>query len=111
MFAGGICAYSDELKQHLLGVRAETLSQYGAISRKRRRRWLERIRAVCGTDIGAGITGIAGPDGGTEDKPVGLVFISVSSKDHSETKQLFLARGFDDERGKSIRHMAMMPPA
>ncbi len=107
VFAGGICAYSDELKQHLLGVRAETLSQYGAISKETAQEMAERIRAVCGTDIGAGITGIAGPDGGTEDKPVGLVFISVSSKDHSETKQLFLARGFDDERG-TIRHMAMM---
>ena len=58
----------------------------------------EGIRRLSGAEIGISVTGIAGPGGGTEEKPVGLVFVSVSSPWHEQTMQLHLARGSGNER-------------
>ncbi len=77
VFVGGIVAYSNEVKKSLLGVSEVLLEEYGAVSNPVA---LEMAKGVCkrlNSDIGVGVTGIAGPTGGTTEKPVGLVYISV----------------------------------
>ncbi|MBU6451666.1 MAG: competence/damage-inducible protein A [Cyanobacteria bacterium REEB67] len=70
--------YSAEAKQKLLGVSAELLAAHGAVSPECAKAMAEGIRAVSGCDIGLSVTGIAGPDGGSEEKPVGLVYLGLS---------------------------------
>jgi PncC family amidohydrolase len=76
-FLGGVVSYADAIKRRLLEVDAETLAQDGAVSRQTA---LEMARGACrvlGADVGVAVTGIAGPGGGSEDKPVGLTWIAV----------------------------------
>ena len=73
-------AYSNELKTRWLGVPAETLQQHGAVSEPTARAMAEGIRRLTGADFGVGTTGIAGPTGGSAEKPVGLVYIAVASE-------------------------------
>ena len=72
----GYVTYSNEAKEKLLGVPAEILRQYGAVSSQTAEAMAEGAVKAAGADIGIAVTGIAGPDGGTEDKPVGLVYMS-----------------------------------
>ena len=72
----GYVTYSNEAKEKLLGVPAEILRQYGAVSSQTAEAMAEGGAKAAGADIGIAVTGIAGPDGGTEDKPVGLVYMS-----------------------------------
>ncbi len=84
---GSIVSYSNEIKEKLVGVKSATLSRYGAVSEQTAREMAEGIRTAVETDIGVGITGIAGPDGGTPKKPVGLVYIAVSGKNGTVVKE------------------------
>ena len=77
-FPGGIIAYSNEVKQKTVGVKLTTLKKYGAVSTEVAREMAQGVRKRFKSDIGIGITGIAGPSGGSKKKPVGLVFISLS---------------------------------
>ena len=79
-FLGGVVAYSNEAKVRLLGVDAETIAAHGAVSEVVARQMAEGARARFGADVGIGVTGIAGPGGGTPEKPVGLVFICLAGK-------------------------------
>lgn len=78
VFNAGIVTYSNEAKMKYLGVKEETLSNYGAVSRQTALEMSMGVKKANCSDIGVGITGIAGPTGGTAEKPVGLVFISVN---------------------------------
>ena len=75
VFKEGYITYSNEAKEKLLGVAKETLAQFGAVSPQTAEEMARGCAAAAGADIGIGITGVAGPDGGTEEKPVGLVYI------------------------------------
>ncbi|MGB0122601.1 MAG: competence/damage-inducible protein A [Silvibacterium sp.] len=77
-FVGGAVAYSDELKSELANVPPSVLERHGAFSKETAQALAEGIRERCDTTLGVGVTGIAGPSGGTADKPVGLVYIGVS---------------------------------
>jgi len=79
--AGGVVAYSNEAKANLLGVPAELIEQYGAVSPQVARAMADGARAVFDADIGVAITGVAGPGGGTEAKPVGYVCFCVTTAD------------------------------
>jgi nicotinamide-nucleotide amidase len=85
-FKGGVVAYSNEIKQNLLRVSSEDLQQYGAVSEQVVRQMAEGALLALGADVAIATSGIAGPDGGTEEKPVGLVCISVCSKDKNITR-------------------------
>jgi len=74
---GGVIAYHNDVKLRQLGVRAGTLTAHGAVSEETAREMATGVRAVIGASVGVGITGIAGPDGGTADKPVGTVCIAA----------------------------------
>lgn len=81
--------YSNEMKMRVLGVKKETLERYGAVSRQTAAEMAEGIRALSKADIGVSITGIAGPDSDGTDKPVGLVFIGISTDDKTETLEIY----------------------
>ena len=75
---GGIVAYANEVKTALLGVPAAVLEAHGAVSAQVAVAMAEGARDRLGTDLGVGVTGVAGPDGGTDEKPVGLVYVAVA---------------------------------
>jgi PncC family amidohydrolase len=76
-FMGGVVAYSNQIKEQALGVQEQTLIEFGAVSDQTAREMAEGIRNQFDTDIGLSTTGVAGPTGGTADKPVGLVWIGI----------------------------------
>jgi len=80
-FLGGVIAYQNTLKDTMLGVPAETLAAHGAVSEETARAMALGVSRATGATYGIGITGVAGPDGGTEEKPVGLVYIGIA--DHA----------------------------
>jgi nicotinamide-nucleotide amidase len=100
-FTHGWVTYSNSAKTSELGVPADLIEEYGAVSDQAAHALAEGARKRAGTDFAIGITGIAGPGGGTEQKPIGLVYISVDSSSGCETKR-FIIPG---DRG-SIRHRA-----
>jgi PncC family amidohydrolase len=75
---GGIVAYADDVKRDQLGVPAEVLEAHGAVSAQVALAMAEGVRERLGTDLGVGVTGVAGPDGGSPEKPVGLVYVAVA---------------------------------
>jgi len=90
VFMGGIVSYSNNLKESFLGVKAETLQKYGAVSSATAIEMANGIRERSGTDLGLAVTGIAGPDGGTPEKPVGLVYIALASKEGTHANEFRL---------------------
>lgn len=102
VFAGGAVAYSYELKESVLGVKADTLSKYGAVSEQTVKEMAEGAIAHFNTDYSVAVSGIAGPDGGTEDKPVGTVWIAVASR-HRTVAKMF---SFGNKRIQNIERSA-----
>ncbi len=101
-FLGGIIAYSDTSKIEILGVPAQTIERNGAVSDRTAICMAKGILNNFACDIGIGITGIAGPSGGTEQKPVGTVFVAVANDERE------LARGFSFKgKRQDIRESAV----
>ena len=101
-FAGGVVAYSDRVKSELVGVDPGVIERVGAVSQEVADALADGARERFGADVGVGITGIAGPDGGTEEKPVGLVCLSVSLDSGERiSRQLQLPGGRSDVRDRS----------
>ena len=86
-FDRGIISYSNKSKTELLDVKNDILEKYGAVSEQVAKAMAEGIRKKSNVDIGLSTTGIAGPTGGTPDKPVGLVYIAVSTKEKTIVKK------------------------
>ncbi|MGD8786376.1 MAG: nicotinamide-nucleotide amidohydrolase family protein, partial [Phycisphaerales bacterium] len=91
-FKYGWITYSNSAKTSELNVNPDLIEKYGAVSEQVAEAMAKGAREKAGADFAIGITGIAGPTGGTEQKPVGLVYISVDSSDFSETKRCLLSR-------------------
>jgi nicotinamide-nucleotide amidase len=99
-FLGGIVAYSNELKTKFLGVSEESLKTYGAVSSQVAIEMAQGVRSRLGADIGISVTGIAGPTGGTEEKPVGTVHIGLATKEEVKEKKFYFP--LDRERFKLL---------
>nr|WP_297174936.1 competence/damage-inducible protein A [uncultured Agathobaculum sp.] len=97
-YLGGVCSYANEVKINLLGVQKETLDKLGAVSPEVAEQMAAGVARALGADVGVGITGIAGPGGGTKDKPVGLVYISVWHNGRHVTRKMQSTRGRDRVR-------------
>ncbi len=104
-FECGAVTYANRVKHRLLGVSASTLRRFGAVSPQTAVEMAEGAAALAGAEIGVGITGIAGPGGGTPEKPVGLVYAAVCGFGKRYVKKLLLGHGKADERAH-IRFLA-----
>lgn len=91
VFVGGCVTYANEAKTALLGVKEKTLEKYGAVSSQTAMEMAKGVRQRLNADIGISSTGIAGPGGGTPEKPVGTVYIGVSTKDGESYRKLSLS--------------------
>ena len=89
-FGEGVVTYSNASKTRLLGVDPKLILAEGAVSASVAEAMAEGVRERAGTDFGLAVTGIAGPDGGTEEKPVGLVFVALADDAHTEHRRLTL---------------------
>lgn len=91
VFFGGVVSYANEIKEKLLGVRHKTLEKYGAVSEQTAAEMATGAVRALGADFSVAVTGIAGPDGGSEKKPIGLVYIACADKNGNVkvTKNLF----------------------
>jgi nicotinamide-nucleotide amidase len=94
-FRLGAVTYSDQAKQQLLGVRAETLQAHGAVAEATVREMAEGVRRIAGTTLGLAVSGIAGPGGGTAQKPVGTVHAAVAGPDGTRARHFLLPFGRD----------------
>jgi len=103
VFQGGAVTYSNDLKQSVLGVSAATLASFGAVSEQTAEEMAQGAVKNFKTDYAVAITGIAGPDGGTPEKPVGMVWIAVASKTEVKTKMF----KFASQRFQNIERSAM----
>lgn len=102
-FKGGVVAYSNEIKMKELGVPTEILAKYGAVSQQTAEAMADGVRTRFETDYSLSVTGIAGPLGGSEEKPVGTVWIAVSSKEKTIAKKF----RFADNRQRNITRTSM----
>jgi nicotinamide-nucleotide amidase len=107
-FLAGIVAYSNEAKIKFLGVPRELIERHGAVSHEVARAMASGARAATGADIAVGITGIAGPGGGTPAKPVGLVYIASSSKDEESSEEYRFAGSRLDIKERSAQAALVM---
>jgi nicotinamide-nucleotide amidase len=101
-FKGSIVAYDNAIKEKLLGVQASTLASHGAVSEATVREMVAGALAALEVDVAIAVSGIAGPGGGTPDKPVGTIWVAVGNRDHTQT---LLLQGTKD-RDKNIRYTA-----
>ena len=89
-FDAGVVTYSNEQKNKLIGVKKDTLESFGAVSQETALEMCKSVKELVSADIGVSVTGIAGPGGGTPEKPVGTVWIGVcSNRTHKALKFLF----------------------
>lgn len=96
VFDCGVCSYANEIKEKILGVDAETLSTKGAVSPEVAAQMAQGIRRLANADIGLSTTGIAGPSGGSEEKPVGTIFIGVSTEKGTQVFKADFSANFNN---------------
>jgi nicotinamide-nucleotide amidase len=101
-FLGGVVTYANQAKTQLLGVPAELFAAHGAVSAEVALAMAEGVRSRLGADIGLAFTGIAGPDGGSEQKPVGLVHWAITGATGSEQRDRIFMGNRDDIRRRAV---------
>jgi len=104
VFNRAIVSYSNESKMENLGVRRKTIENYGAVSKETAVEMAEGVKRMTGTGLGLSVTGIAGPGGGTAEKPVGLVYVALSSDKGTEYKELRLWGDRERIRNVTVLH-------
>ena len=102
-FKEGYITYSNEAKMKLLGVKEETLQKFGAVSRETAIEMAEGAVVAAGADVAVAATGIAGPGGGTEEKPVGLVYIGCTVEKQTVVKRCFFGGDRNEFRHKAVK--------
>jgi nicotinamide-nucleotide amidase len=102
-FREGVVTYSNAAKMRLLGVPSEVLDTHGAVSAECAEAMARGVQSASGSDIGVAVTGIAGPDGGSTDKPVGTVFIALAISDSCHAKRFQFNGNRDIVRSMTAR--------
>ena len=105
---GGVVAYSNEIKKKILGVSSQTILNHGAVSAQTAEEMASGVRAALGADVGLSSTGIAGPDGGTAEKPVGLVQFGLSAADALVREHHIFHGSRNEIRFKASQYMLNM---
>jgi nicotinamide-nucleotide amidase len=100
-FLCGIVSYCNESKISILGVDQKLIETHGAVSKECAQSMAEGVKKIADTEIGIASTGIAGPSGGSKEKPIGLVFIALSVKDHTEVMRYCFHGSREDIKLKS----------
>lgn len=104
VFKAGFVTYANEAKQNLIGVKEETLAQFGAVSEQTAREMVLGAMKAAKADMAVATTGIAGPGGGTKEKPVGLVYIACGSADDIVVERCYFDGSRKEIRQASVEH-------
>ena len=106
VFRGGVIVYCNEMKEKLLGVPREVLDGPGAVSRECALAMAEGARRLLEVDVAVSVTGLAGPDGGTEELPVGTVWFGLAFDKEGKARSMAFVRNFPGSRSE-VRHQAV----
>lgn len=104
VFAGGVISYSNDVKRNVLGVSPATLATVGAVSSETAAQMADGVRKLLKVDLAVSLTGIAGPDGGSAEKPVGLVWFGLATKDGVRTEKAIFRGDRDGIRRNAVVH-------
>lgn len=107
-FMGGVVAYSNEVKKNVLGVNAQDLEKYGAVSEQVARQMAEGARRVFHTQYAVSTTGIAGPDGGTKEKPVGTIWMAVAGPNGTIAEKMLISHTRERNIGRGSVHAVQL---
>lgn len=107
-FKGGVVSYANEIKENILGVPGDILRSVGAVSRECAAAMSSGVRSRFDVDFALSTTGIAGPGGGTPEKPVGLVYISVASAQGVKVDRCLFSGSRNEIREAAVRHALLM---
>ena len=102
VYAGGVISYTNEVKEKILGVPAQTLETFGAVSSQTARAMAEGVKSLLHTDFGISVTGLAGPDGDGSGKPVGLVYIGVACQEGTVVHEFLFHGNRDAVRSQAV---------
>lgn len=105
-FGYGVVSYSNGAKESILGVQNQTLEDNGSVSEPAVEEMAEGVLNLSGADIAVAVSGIAGPDGGTEEKPVGTVWFAWAVRDHSKVRVETSSKHFDGDR-EAVRELTV----
>lgn len=104
VYLGGVVSYANSVKENVLGVSNNTLESFGAVSGECAREMALGVKKITGADIAVSVTGIAGPGGATDDKPVGLVWFGIATNDTVRVEKAIFAGSRDDVRKSAAMH-------
>jgi len=104
VFLGGIISYANAVKRDVLGVASETLETVGAVSSETAAQMAEGARRLTKADVAVAVTGIAGPGGGTPEKPVGLVWFGLATAAGTRTEKAIFPGGREEVRAATVTH-------
>lgn len=104
VFAGGVVSYANEVKRDVLGVREETLAAHGAVSRETAAQMASGALSLMKCDIAVSLTGIAGPGGGSDEKPVGLVWFGIADRSGVRTEKAVFPGDREEVRRRAVVH-------
>lgn len=104
VYLGGVVSYANSVKENVLGVSNNTLESFGAVSGECAREMALGIKKITGADIAVSVTGIAGPGGATDDKPVGLVWFGLATNDTVRVEKAIFAGSRNEVRKSAAMH-------
>ena len=104
VFLGGVVSYANEVKRDVLGVPQDVLDRFGAVSAECAARMAAGARELLKADVAVSVTGIAGPDGGSAEKPIGLAWFGLATKDSVRTEKAIFGGGRAEVRAAAATH-------
>lgn len=108
VYKGGVVSYTNEVKHSVLGVKAETLKRYGAVSAEVAKQMAEGVKKLLLADVAVSVTGLAGPEGDDYGNPVGTVYIGYSDDRITDCKKFLLTGDREEVRRQAVEHALQM---